>query len=145
MEITSTHANAHLARLKEANPVCRVSVLSQDWGTSSTERPLSTVAATTPVSAPSEVSACPSWTLRQGWPKTTATSGWNSATDSLVGGTAVGTGWRGFSMQTGRKAGTIHSYSFLHGQKQPGAFCFLDEKDEVCVFQFNDGWTDRTE
>ena len=57
---------------------------------SSTRRPLSTVAATMPACAPSAVSACPSWTPRPAWLRTTATSGWSAATAGQVGGAG---GW----------------------------------------------------
>lgn len=54
-------------------------------GTSSTKRPLSTVAATTLGSVPSAASASPSWIRRLGLLRTTATSGWRRGTGDQVG------------------------------------------------------------
>lgn len=52
--------------------------------TSSTGRLSNTAAATMLASVPSAASACPSWTRRPAWRRTTATSGWRSATASQV-------------------------------------------------------------
>ncbi|KAK1793470.1 hypothetical protein P4O66_011847 [Electrophorus voltai] len=53
---------------------------NKGWVTSSTERPLSTVAATTPGCVPSAVSACLSLIHRLVSPRTTAISGWSAIT-----------------------------------------------------------------
>lgn len=62
--------------------------LCTDLVISSIKRPLNTVVATMLVCVLSVVCACPSWTLRLGLHKTTATSGWKSGTDNQVRKTA---------------------------------------------------------